>query len=292
MNEEFEKRYIPDFGQKLAHLEGLLGAYLPRRVFDTEVQQKTIDCNKSAFSRLRSGARKAQNWELGRFAELFELNRYGLDYRLFHEPFDTFDAILRKAGVGSHGALAAHHLREALRRNVTPGAEIRITRGRKLNVGGIGEVAAEPGILRLNSRDTVNLTIPLRRSGNRTEHLLLLHDYPNGRATSCLMPSVYAPETEVTGSSVTLPLTSSGHLTFPVGGQSGYRCLYAIQSATDLADHIGLKDVLDDLGLPAVEAGVLNIETHHMAALVDVIENASGKPGERVHIAFAEYLLD
>ncbi len=292
MNEEFEKRYIPDFGQKLAHLEGILGAYLPRRVFDTEVQQKSIDCNKSAFSRLRSGARKAQNWELGRLAELFELNRYGLDYRLFHESFDAFDAILRKSGVGSHGALAAHHLREALRRNVTPGAEIKITRGRKLNVGGIGEVAPEPGILRLNSRDIVNLTVPLRKSGERLEHLLLLHDYPDGRVTSCLMPSVYAPETEVTGSSVRLPLSSSGHLSFPVGGKSGYRCLYAIQSATDLADHIGLKDLLDDLGLPAVEAGVVSIEAHQIATLVAVIENASGEPGERIHIAFAEYLLD
>lgn len=34
MSTEFDKHTIPDFGRKLAHVEGIMGAYLPRYGFD------------------------------------------------------------------------------------------------------------------------------------------------------------------------------------------------------------------------------------------------------------------
>lgn len=282
MSIDFEKRSIEDFGQKLSHLEGLLGAYLPQRLFDSNVQQKTIDCNKFSFSRLRTGARKAANWELARFIDLFDLAKYGFDYRLFFESFTQFDAVLKQAGVGSYGASAQQQLREALRKACEPGANIKVTRDRRLNIGGIGGAEERGGILCLNSWDKVTLRLPLKPSSGEQDYMLLLHDYPDGRATSCLMPSVFAPEHEVTGTNLRLPLSSSGYLSFPVGGKSGYRCLYGIQSPTDLAACIGLK---------TPEFSIVDIDGHQIATLVDYLLHVSDDERLGTQVSFAEYML-
>jgi hypothetical protein len=285
MSSDFEKRSIADFGLKLAHLEGILGAYLPRRVFDSVVQQQAIDTNKSSFSRLSSGQRKAANWELGRFIEMFELAQHGFDYRLFHEPFDSFVAALQSAGVGSYGATAACRLREALRRAVAPGAEIGLHRDRQLNVGGIGG-EEEIGVMTLTRRDRVSLTVPLQPSATASSFLMLLHDFPAGRATSCLMPSHFAPDhviaTTSRQSSLRLPFAKSGYLSFPVAGESGYRCLYGIQSATDLAAYVGLEGAAER---------VVDITGPQIVLLVDFLENASAQLKAGTHVSFAEYLM-
>ena len=282
MSNDFEKQYITDFGQKLSHLEGILGAYLPRRIFDAEVQQKTIDCNKFTFSRLRSGQRKAANWELGRFIELFELAQYGFDYRLFQMPFDAFSQALEQAGIGSHGATAAHRLREALRSKVAPGAEIKVERDRRLNVGGIGGFAEEPGLVCLTPRDRVTVTVPLHSRAGHHNHLLVLHDFPGGRATSCLMPSLFAPETGVTGASIRLPVPDSGYLSFPVAGTPGYRCIYGIQCAPDLIGALDLRDPAD---------GVVEIRDQQIVLLVDYLTNARSNEQAPGFVSFGEYLL-
>ncbi len=282
MSTEFEKHTIEDFGQKLAHLEGILGAYLPKHVFDSEVQQQTIDCNKFTFSRLRSGKRKAVNWELGRFIELFDLAKFQFDYRLFLLPFDEFGQELKRAGAGSHGTTVAEQLREALRKAVNPKAEITIHRDRVLNVGGIGDIEDDPRVLQLTQRDKVTLKVPLQAATANTDHLLLLHDFPSGRATSCLMPSIFAPNPGLSGQSIRLPQSASGHFSFPVGGAGGYRCLYGIQSSTDLAAYIGLKDAPNTV--PEVQAG-------QVAMLVDFLGNASAQEREQIYVSFGEYLL-
>ena len=278
MTPDFDRHLIADFGQKLAHLEGVLGAYLPRNVFDSDVQQRHIDCDKFIFSRLRNGKRRAANWELARFVELFDLGRFGFDYRLFLLPFDDFGDRLRQAGVGSHGATAAHHLREALRARVDPGARITIRRDRVLGIGGIGE-APDPGLTTLTQRDRVTLHLP---AGPVAGYLLLLHDHPAGRAMACLMPSSYAPDGTATAQGLILPQNASGESSFPVGGDAGYRCLYAIRSQVDLAQLIGLADA--DSGVPDVTAG-------QVATLVDLMTNAAATKGDLFHVAFGEYLL-
>lgn len=282
MSNDFEKRFIADLGQKLGHLEGILGAYLPQRVFDRAVQQKTIDCSKSAFSRLLSGQRRAANWELARFVELFELARNGFDYRLFFGSINEFESSLEQAGIGSCGVSARYRLREALRNEVSPMAEIKVFRDRLLNVGGIGEAEKDSGILCLTSRHNVSLTVPLVPPTSERNFLLLLHDYPDGRATSCLMPSVFAPEYEIGGNSVRLPLSSSGYLSFPVNGKSGYRCLYGLQSPTDLASLIELEKP---------EEGVVDIHDHQIATLVDYLLNVSSGERAQTYVTFAEYFL-
>lgn len=282
MSTEFDKRYIADFGQKLAHLEGILGAYLPRHVFESEAQQNLIDCNKFTYSRLRIGQRKAANWELAQFIELFDLARHGFDYLLFLEPFEDFEASLAQAGVGSHGVTARERLRETLRAEVPEAAKITLHLGWRLNVGGIGQTEDGPGLMCLTARDSVTLNVPLRPSTTGSSYLLLLHDFPAARATSCLMPSVFAPERAVSGVSLRLPQAASGYLSFPVGGQSGYRCLYGLQSPTDVADFIGLEKT---------DEGVVDIQSHQIALLVDYLSNVAPAERAQTQVSFAEYLL-
>ena len=282
MSDDFEKHAMPDFGRKLAHLEGILGAYLPKRVFSSAVQQKCIDCTKSTFTRICSGQRKVANWELGRFVELFELGRHGFDYRLFLLSFEEFDAALRSRGVGSFGVSARFRLRELLRSHVDSSSPIRIMRDRRLNVGGIGGTETEDGIMCLTAWHSVSLTIPLELAAGESAYMLLLHDFPDGRATSCLMPSSYAPEHRVSTQTLRLPQPSSGFLSFPVHGVSGYRCLYGIQSKTDLAAYVGLQGATDM---------VADIDNHQIAMLVDFLGNVSAHERAQTRVTFTEYIL-
>ncbi|KQI70758.1 hypothetical protein AN191_16395 [Loktanella sp. 5RATIMAR09] len=282
MSTEFEKHTITDFGQKLAHAEGILGAYLPSHVFESDIQQKTIDCNKFSFSRLRSGKRRAANWELARFVELFDLGHYGFDYRLFLLPFEQFSQELQRAGVGSYGASAAQHLRETLRGKVDTRAKISIHRDRLLSVGGIGNIDEDVGLVSVTSRDKVTLRVPLQTSSDQADYVLLLHDFPASRALSCLMPSLFAPDHKVVGQSLRLPQSSSGYLSFPVGGRPGYRCFYGIQSTIDLAGHLGFQDT--DSTVPQMNGG-------QVALLLDILTNLSMQESTKIHVSFGEYLL-
>jgi hypothetical protein len=282
LSTEFEKHKIADFGQKLAHVEGVLGAYLPSHVFESDIQQKTIDCDKFAFSRLKSGKRMAANWELARFIELFDLGHYQFDYRLFLLPFEQFNQELQRAGVGSYGASAAQHLRETLRSKVDTHAKISIHRDRLLNVGGIGNLEEDASLVSVTSRDKVILRVPLQPSSDRADHVLLLHDFPANRALSCLMPSLFAPDYKVAGQSVRLPQSSSGYLSFPVGGRPGYRCFYGIQSTIDLAGYLGFQDT--DSTVPQMNGG-------QVALLLDVLTNLSAQESAEIHVSFGEYLM-
>lgn len=282
MTSDTDRKPLPDLGQKLAHVEGILGAYLPQYVFAGATHMRSLDCDKSSLSRLKNGKRPAGNWELARFIELYDLARHGFDYRLFRLPFADFETALRDEGVGSHGSSAAERLREALRARVLPGAAITIRRERALNIGGIGFRDDAPGPLCLTPRDRVTLTLPLQPGPARGSHLLLLHDFPGSRAMSCLMPSVFAPRQPVTGSYLMLPQPESDDLSFSVGGTPGYRCLYGIQSDMDLAAYIELKNP---------EATVSDIHAHQVAKLVDLLSHASAGTRDRMHLSFAEYLL-
>jgi hypothetical protein len=126
------------------------------------------------------------------------------------------------------------------------------------------------------------LTVPLAPMAKEKSYFLLLHDFPAERAMSCLMPSVFAPEREVSGTSLRLPLVASGHISFPVGGTSGYRCLYGIQTTTDLVSYIGLEDA---------EHGTPDIHSRQITMLVDFLANAASAGKERLHVGFGEYLL-
>lgn len=282
MMAEFEKHTIEDFGQKLAHLEGLLGAYLPKHTFGSELQQQVLDCNKFQFSRLKSGKRMAANWELARFIDLFDLARFRFDYRLFLEPFTDFDAALKRAGVGSYGVSTEGQLREALRQRIDPTTPISIHRDRVLNVGGIGGDEDHGGLAYFTPRDKVTLKITLRKPVKQAGHFLLLHDFPNGRAMSCLMPSMFAPEPLSDRQTFRLPQSSSGYLAFPVSGDAGYRCLYGLHTVTNLPDYIGLTDAT---------SGVVDLTFAQVALLVDFLTHVSEKGDESVYVSFGEYLL-
>ncbi|MEE3317021.1 MAG: hypothetical protein VX202_04600 [Pseudomonadota bacterium] len=282
MYSEYEKHAIEDLGQKLAHLEGVLGAYLPQEVFDSEAQQKRLKCNKYSFSRMKSGIRRASNWELSNFVEMFDLARYGLDYRVFLLAMDAFNSELKDRGVGTYGATSAEQFREVLRAQIDPTAPITIHRDKTMNVGGIGYSDPDPKVVTLTARDRVALRVPLFPSPEPARYLLLLHDFPARRSTSCLMPSEYAPDEIGSGQTLTLPQHESGLLTFPVGGETGYRCMYGIQSSVDLGTYVGLKDPTNT---------VPEFTPAHMAALVDFLKNASEDLKAATHVTFGEYLL-
>ena len=137
-------------------------------------------------------------------------------------------------------------------------------------------------MLCLTKRDNVTLTIPLKPTNSGQDYLLLLHDFPSDRGTSCLMPSIFAPEYEVSGASIRLPMHTSGYLSFPVNGVGGYRCLYGIQSPTHLASFIGLSDA---------DEKVTDIQSYHIALLVDYLVNAAQEERANTHVSFGEYLL-
>lgn len=282
MSDEFDKHETQDFSRKLSHLEGVLGAYLPKHVFDSTHQQKVLDRDKHSFSRLKSGKRNAANWELGRLIELFDLGHHGFDYTLFLIPFDVFERGLKSAGVGSYGTTAGERLREKLRARVGPKAEIKILRDSRLSVGGIGYVEDETGPTCLTPRSRVRLDVPLDPRATSPSYLLLLHDFPAERAMECLMPSIYAPGRQVTGASHRLPQPLAPELSFRVGGAPGYRCLYGIQAGFDLAEYIGLAEP---------ENGVTEIYAEQVAQLVDLLENPSDKIRAELFVSFGEYLL-
>ena len=203
-------------------------------------------------------------------------------YRLFLSPFEAFDAALRQAGVGSYGSTAAERLRERLRGLVKGPGGIVIHRDSPLNVGGIGHSDTQRGPMVLTPRDRVRLTVPLVSGSTKARHLLLLHDFPAHRATSCLVPSVFAPDPIDDGTTLRLPQVSSGHMSFPVGGLPGYRCLYGIQSAFDLGRSIGLYDG---------EAEVPDVTAAQVALLLDAVTRLVDERHGIINVTFGEYLL-
>ncbi len=282
MTSEFEGQRIADFGEKLDHAEGLLGAYLPSHVFDSAYQKQMLGCTKFSFSRLRNGRRTAVNWELGRFADLFDLGGHGLDYRVFLLPYAQYCEALQQAGVGSHGASANERLRETLRKEITSDARIVIRIEGSLAVGGIGATPDALGIKRLTTRDKVTLTVPLAPFAEAGGHMLLLHDFPAGREMQVLMPSVYAPVPMAQRKELRLPQSGSGYTNFPVSGIPGYRCLYAIQSSLNLAELLSLTDPV---------ATVPDIGLAEIVLLMDVLTRLSKNEQLKFHISFGEYIL-
>jgi hypothetical protein len=282
MDSEFENQRIEDFGEKLDHAEGLLGAYLPSRVFDSAYQKQMLECTKFSFSRLRNGRRPAMYWELGRFVDLFDLGRHGLDYRVFLRPFAQYCQALQDAGVGSHGASSNERLREVLRREITPEARISIRIEGSLAVGGIGSTPDSLGIKRLSTRDSVTLTVPLAPEAEAGTFLFVLHDFPAGREMQVLMPSRFAPVRTVHRREIRLPQPESGEPNFPVNGVPGYRCLYGIQSNIDLTDLLALAEsdtTVPDIGLAEI------------VMLMDVLTRSSQSEVLKFRISFGEYVL-
>jgi hypothetical protein len=281
-NIDLEKRKIPDLGEKISHLEGVMGAYLPNSSFDGKIQQKLLGCDKTVFSRMKSGQRHVANWELGRLTDHFRLSTYKLDYRVFLNDFDGFDSALREKGVGTYGDTASGQLRKALRQRIDMDHPVEIRRVRDLNVGGIGMEHEDDSLLRLRPSSQVTVSIRLTINIAVAPFLFILHDYPEGHAMSCLMPSKYAPASRVSGDILHLPLPASGLVAFPVGGRPGYRCLYAIQSSKNFPRIIGLE---------GPESGVVDITHDQLAQMLIILENTRNGAQGVSAVTFAEYTL-
>lgn len=280
---DFQKHTVEDLGRKLAHIEGIMGAYLPSHVFDSKELERKIDSTKFAVSRLKSGQRKAANWELGRMIDLFDLARYGFDYRLFLLSFGDFCAALKAAGVGSYGASVAGHLRDLLRESVPKGGKILIRTIRKMNVGGIGFEDDSPHLPSFRWGARVTLQVALAPPKEAGQYFMLLHDFPAGRSMACLMPSKYAPDHRITGRTLILPQLESNTESFFVGGKPGYRCFYGIQSPFDLAALLQFENA--SLEVPELTAGQVTV-------LLDVLRTLPGEHRAALRVHFAEYLLD
>lgn len=279
---DLEKRRLPDLGEKISHLEGIMGAYLPSTSFDGKVQQKLLGCDKAVFSRMKSGQRHVTNWELGRLANHFQLSTYDLDYRVFLNGFDIFDAALQEKGVGAYGDTASGQLRKTLRQRIIAKHPIEIRRVRELNVGGIGMEHEDDGLLKLRPSSEVTVSVHLTLDTAVASYLFILHDFPEGHAMSCLMPSRFAPAARVSGSLLHLPLADSGLVSFPVGGPPGYRCLYGIQSSKNFPSILGLEEP---------EFGVVDITHDQLSQMLIILENSKDDAHGASAVTFAEYTL-
>lgn len=279
---DLEKRKLPDLGEKISHLEGIMGAYLPSTSFDGKVQQKLLGHDKAVFSRMKSGQRHVTNWELGRLTDHFQLSTYDLDYRVFLNAFDTFETALREKGVGAYGDTASGQLRKTLRQRIIAKHPIEILNVRKLNVGGIGMEHEDDGLMKLRPSSQVTVTVRLTLDTAVAPYLIILHDFPERHAMSCLMPSKFAPASRISESILHLPLPDSGFVSFPVGGPPGYRCLYAIQSSKNFPSVLGLEEP---------EFGVMDITHDQLSQMLVILENAKDDAHGTSAVTFAEYTL-
>ena len=231
---------LPDLGRKLDHLLGIMGAYLPHDVSVDRFQARCCNTTFATFSRKRVGLAPVNTYELGALAALFQLGPE-LDYRLFYLDFEAFDQALRAARKGCYGPSPIERNRSVLRAAADPERRITIELLRPRHVGGIGGdlSSIDPPTFRVGDR--VRLHVPLDPKG-RDGHLYVFNDLPSRDEMACLMPSPYAPDTRVRGTSVRLPLEDVGPSSFPVSGPTDVlRRLYALWSDSPLGRFLPLE---------------------------------------------------
>jgi len=213
-----------DFGEKLDHLEGIIGHSLPRIYFTSSYQAlDVIKSTKAQYSRKRNGDATIARHEIGSLIDLFRLGPK-FDYTLFLLPLDEFKHALKEAGIGTYGLPLRQHFRNQLLTAAGEGNRIQFLRmPNRKSVGGIGSEPCDEAIPVFNIFDNLRIKIKVPDDG----YLLVLNDHPASDQLSILKPSRFVPFEEVDKGTVILP-DDIGTEAFPVGGPADFYRIFAI----------------------------------------------------------------
>lgn len=265
---------VADLGEKLDHLEGVLGYKFDARYFRSSYLAELCRTSPTQWSRKRGGGEAVSNFELSKLVDRFELGPK-LDYRLFRLDLDAFKAALEQAGVGTYGPRTGNRYRQMLIDAADRRKRIAICRAEDSQRGGIGRVSdASMSDARLYVGDLVYLHIPIPAAG----HLVVLNDDRKAE-THCLMPSLYAPHTAVTGNSVQVP-TSLEYPYLAVADPAGRYRIFAIWTADPLL--LAFLDNLDADAEPAL------LTENDLAQLATTVGHLQGQQ-ERLKVVIGDY---
>ncbi len=251
-------RKLEDLGEKLDFLEGILGHRRPAKDFQNSTIAEVIYSDPSQVTRKRSGREPITNSELAKLIDFYEL-AHQFDFELFFLPFSDFKEALKNQEVGTYagssGATARAELIRIAHRDIegisSPrgGSKDRLFVQIRLvssasRAGGLGY--GEPNVTpphSLRNGDRVFLDVGVPGDG----HLVILNDQL-GVELTCLMPSMFAPDTVVNKGRFRVP-TSIDFPFFDVTGPPGKFRLFAIWTDVAVAipwDHSGSTREVSD----------------------------------------------
>ncbi len=230
-----------EFGKKLDYLEGILGAQLPTLYFSKSYQADWIDTLPTQFSRKRKGAEAISNRELSKFIDLFQIGKH-LDFRLFQMDFDTFVTTLANNNIGTHAGPKTQLERQVLLSIRDNNYPVAICRASAYRAGGIGGDTMESEVPQFRIHDRVYLHVPILGEG----HLMILNDHTAYSDLTCLMPSRFAPETNVRGNSIRVPTEQQSLPYFQIAGPKGFYRLFAIWTKEPILSRFSDLSVLEN----------------------------------------------
>ena len=206
-------------------------------------------------------------------------------YEDFWLPFDEFDAKLRLHGIGGYSQDPALVLCDQLAQLADPTLPIQIRRiARKNSIGGIGADASGPILPRLRSGDHVRLYVPIPASWSRG-HLVVINFSPLRRGgVSYLMPSPFAPSTDVAPQKVELPTLDGIQSSFPVALPAGPRPVFAIWTKASPDTYVTLPQ--------DCELRVLELSREEILSISDALTAAQDEPGTELAVFRADYHVD
>lgn len=217
---------IPDLGEKISELEGILGYRRDLADFRDERLGQVVGAAREHFGRMRRGKCAIADGQLSRLIAFFELGP-NLDYQLFRTPFDEFKQRLREGHIGTYAGNPLDTSCAALvvlaKRLDAEQISMTIRRRSVVRRGGLG--LASTGVDQATALvigDKVDLSIEPPCAG----HLTILSHHL-GIELTCLMPSLFAPDSAVPGKRVVVP-TSPTYECFDVTGPCGRHRIFAI----------------------------------------------------------------
>lgn len=224
---------IPDLGERIAFLEGILGHKRELADFRNERLGGVVGAVREHFGRMRQGDAAISNGQLGRLIDFFELGP-DIDYRIFRGPFDEFERGLRENRIGTFAGVAldvaCSELIALAKRPDAPSMRISLRRLNAVRRGGLG-LPSEPIDLAVSLflDDKVDMEVRPPAKG----HLVILSHHL-GVDLTCLMPSVMAPKTDVGSRGLTVP-NSPTYEHFRVRGPCGGHRVFAVWTDKEIA---------------------------------------------------------
>ncbi|MDX2259309.1 MAG: hypothetical protein NW205_10395 [Hyphomicrobiaceae bacterium] len=223
-----------ELGEKLDEIAAAIGHLLPSETFENVAIAKALGIGPDKVTRMRSGQIHCRPHHWARFIVHYQLEGK-LDPATIGLPLEQFRAALRREGIGVHGASPVVEARQALFDLSLRGRSCGISIMRaEINrrAGGLG--LPNPNshrTVQLREGDLVALSVVAPEPSG---HLIIL-DEQLGIETTCLMPSLFAPRTELHERTTRLPTITDGDLRyFTVSSPEGRHRIFAIWSRDKL----------------------------------------------------------
>lgn len=236
---------IPDLGERIAFLEGILGHRRAPGDFLNEKLGEIVGSERVNFGRMRQGEAAISNKQLADLIDFFELGGPHIDYRVFRAPFEEFERTMRENGVGTFAGVpldvACTGLIALARRPDAPKLAVSLRRLNAVRRGGLGLPCEplDPAVsLFLDDKADIKITPPAKG------HLVILSHHL-GIDLTCLMPSIMAPDTKVGPRALAVP-SSPEYEHFRVRGPCGRHRIFAVWSEKEIPRPWETENETDD----------------------------------------------